>query len=89
MSAYDDAEVCELVGIYLLSVPSNKSHKECKGLYRDDGLAVFKSVSGPQSEKIKKDFHFKSFLKLEIMCNLSVVGYLDVTFNLKDGSYKP
>ena len=72
--------------------PFNRCHKECIGLYRDDGLTVSRSVSGPQSEKIKKNFQ-KIFndnsLKLEIMCNLSVVDYLDVTLNLKDGSYKP
>ena len=56
MVAYNGAEVCKLVEIYLLSVLSNKCNKECIGLYRDDGLAGFKSVSGPQSEKIKKYF---------------------------------
>ena len=27
-----------------------------KGLYRDDGLAVFKNISGSQAEKFKKYF---------------------------------
>ena len=92
MGAYDGAEVCELIGIYLLSILSSKYNKKNIGLYRDDGLAVFKNISGPQSEKIKKQFQ-KVFndndLQIEIMCNLKIVDYLDVTLNLNDGSYKP
>ena len=56
MGAYDGAEICELVGVYILSLLSKKCVKNDIGLYRDDGLAVFKNISGPQSEKIKKTF---------------------------------
>ena len=92
MGAYDGAEICELVGIYLLSILSTRCDKENIGLYRDDGLAAFENLSGPQSERIKKEFQ-KVFndndLKIVIKCNLKVVDYLDATFNLNDGSYKP
>ena len=42
MGSYDGAEVCELVGMFALSqLP--KRYKRCDiGLYRDDGLAVFR-----------------------------------------------
>ena len=92
MGAYDGAEVCELVGIYLLSQLSSKCRKENIGLYRDDGLAVFKNISGPQSEKLKKEFQNvfnDNHLKIEIKCNLKIVDYLDITLNLNDGTYKP
>ena len=56
MGAYDGAEVCELVGCFLLSIVTQTYDKSNIGLYRDDGLAVFKNISGPQSEKIKKHF---------------------------------
>ena len=56
MGAYDGAEVCELVGTFLLYTLAQKYPKENMGLYRDDGLAVFKNTSGPQNERIKKDF---------------------------------
>ena len=62
------------------------------GLYRDDGLAVFKNISGPQSEKIKKQIQkiFKNNgLDITIECNIKIVNYLDVTFNLNDSSYRP
>ena len=92
MGAYDGAEVCELVGIFMLNKISEKYDKNDIGLYRDDGLAVFKNISGPESERIKKNFQslFKKYgLEIIIECNKKVVDYLDVTFHLKDGTYKP
>ena len=91
MGAYDGAEVCELVGIFMLNKVGEKYNKNDVGLYRDDGLAAFKNISGPESELIKKNFRslFKKYvLEIIIECNKKVVDYLDVTFNLKDGTYK-
>ena len=92
MGAYDGAEVCELVGSFLLHQLSKKYNKKDIGLYRDDGLAVFKNKSGPQAERIKKDFQ-KIFrendLNIVIKCNLKIVDYLDVTLNLLNNTYKP
>ena len=53
------------------------------GLYRDNGLAVFKNKSGPESEKIKKSIQaiFRE-LKITIQCNLRIADYLHVTFSL-------
>ena len=56
MGAYDGAEVCELVGTFLLYTLAQKYPKENMGLYRDDGLSEFKDTSGPKNERIKKDF---------------------------------
>ena len=92
MGAYDGAEVCELVGIFLQYLVSQHYNKNNIGLYRDDGLAVFKNVSGPDSERIKKKFRkiFKEQgLDIIIECNKKIVDYLDVTLNLNDGTYKP
>ena len=69
-----------------------KYKKENIGLYRDDGLAVFDNVSGPEMERIKKDLQkvFKrNGLNITIQCNKKIVDYLDITFNLNDGSYRP
>ena len=88
----DGVEVCELVGICLLTQLSFKCKKENIGLYRDDGLAVFKNISGRQSEKLEKQFQQvfnENHLKIEIECNLKIVNYLDVTLNLNGGTYKP
>ena len=55
-------------------------------MYRDDGLAVFKNESGPESEKIKKSIQsifWENELKITIQCNLKIVDYLDVTLTLQ------
>ena len=43
IGAYDVAEVCELVGTYMLSPISEKYNKRDFGLYRDDRLGVVKN----------------------------------------------
>ena len=61
-------------------------------MYRDDGLAVFKNKTGPESEKIKRSIQAifrENELKITIWCYLKIVDYLDVTFNLTDSSYRP
>ena len=49
MGSCDGAEVCELISIFMLSLIGNKYNLNNIGLYRDDGLAVFKNTSGPLS----------------------------------------
>ena len=88
MGAYDGAEVCELIGIFLLNLVGRQYDPKNIGLYRDDGLSIFKNCSGPQMEKIKKRLQkvFKNNgLNVIIECNMKIVNYLDVTFNLNDG----
>ena len=50
MGCYDGAEICELVGIFILNKLSNNIDKKSIGLYRDDGLGMFDKLSGPQIE---------------------------------------
>ena len=52
MGAFHGAEVCELVGNFLLHKLSEKYEKKNLALYCDDGLAIFKNVNWPDSEKI-------------------------------------
>ena len=47
MGCYDGAEVCELVGIFILNTLSS-IYKNSIGLYREDGLGMFHKLSGPQ-----------------------------------------
>ena len=42
MGCYDGAEVCELVGCYILNQLSTVMRKELFGLYHDDGLGIMK-----------------------------------------------
>ena len=92
MGAYNSAEICELVGIFILNKISEKYDKNDIGLHKDDGLVLSKNISGPESERTKKNFQslFKKYRQeIIIECSRKVVDFLDVTFNLKDGTYKP
>ena len=92
MGAYDGVEVWKLVGTFLLHKLSLKYNKNDIGLYLDDGLAIFKNISGPKSEKSKKDIQklFKeNELDINIQCNMKMVNYLDVTLNLENSTYCP
>ena len=92
MGAYDGAEVCELIGIFMVSLLSKHINKNHIGLYRDDGLAILKNTSGPEAEKLKKKLQklFKEKdLGIIIQCNLKITNYLDITLNLNDDSYRP
>ena len=73
--------------LYKLSLKCNKNNID---LYRDDGLAVFKNISGTKSEKVKKDIRklFKEN-ELDIQCNMKTVNYLDVTRNLENSAFRP
>ena len=46
MWCYDGAEVCELAGLFILKKLSKKFDKDSFGLYRDDGLSIFKNHDG-------------------------------------------
>ena len=90
IGSYDGAELCELTGLYILSIMDSEFGKEKIGLYRDDGLGCFQNMSGPQLERIKKKICkiFENFgLKITIENNLQITDFLDVTFDLKNGKY--
>ena len=58
IGSFDGAEVSELVGLYILHILSTKYGININGIYKDHGLACFESVSGPQADRIRKDFTY-------------------------------
>ena len=46
MGAHDGAGICELVGLFILFTFQELNKIRNFGLYRDDGLAVVKNMSG-------------------------------------------
>ena len=67
----------EVIG-WLLKIPDKNRYK-------------FKNITGPELERMKNNFQ-SLFIKYGLIeCNKNVVDYLDVTFNLKDGTlnHKP
>ena len=82
----------KFASLFILNDLCNIYGKENIGLYRDDRLAVFKNLTGPQADRIRNGItrHFKTHgLNITIQTNLKIVNYLDVTFNLNNGTYYP
>jgi hypothetical protein len=92
ISSHDGAEICELVGLFILNHLSKKFGNKSIGLYKDDGLALIKSKSARLADKTRKELHkiFKLFgLKITAKSNLCIVKFLHVTFDLNNGKYRP
>ena len=91
MGAPDGAEVCELVGLYLLYKTSSFIPIEHTGLYRDDGLIMVTDPNGPKMERIRKDL-FSTFkdedLKITVSPPSNSVDFLDVTLQ-NDRTFRP
>ena len=91
MGGYDGAEVCDIVGLFLLSELEKLNENANLGCYKDDGLGV-STLPPQQIEKLKKricETYQRHGLQITIQANQNTVQYLDVEFNLKNESYKP
>ena len=89
MGAWDGAECCDLVGLYMLM--QLKRLDINIGLYRDDALGVC-SATPRKVENVKKDICkiFKeSNLNITIEANKKIVNFLDVSLDLGNNTYKP
>ena len=92
MVSFDGAETCELVGLYFQSKLDKVLPKSNFGLYRDDGLALLRNLQGKQADKVRKNIIgvFKEIcFSFEIEINLKEVDFLEVSLNLRNGTYRP
>ena len=93
MGSYDGAEVCELVGLYILNNLCKRYNRKASiGLYRDDGLAALKRIGSRSADKIRKEFYaiFENFgLRITAQANLKIVNYLDITLDLANDKFFP
>ena len=73
MGCFDGAEICELVGSFILNQLRSVLDKNDIGLYWDDGLGIFCGISKPMIER-KKKLIVQTFkqrgLAITIECNL-------------------
>ena len=86
MRSCNGAEVCELVGNYLLGKVAPLISAKNIGLCGDNGLAVIHQANGPKMDRIRKDIIalFKSEgLSITIDTNLIETDFLDVLFSLE------
>ena len=91
MGSFDGAEVCELVGLFLLHQLEQVIPPSNVGLYRDDGLAVVEA-NGPKVEQLRKkvvQIFKKCGLQVTIDANIKTTNFLDVTLSLENNSFKP
>ena len=69
-----------------------RSRDKNVGVYRDDGLALLKNQNKRQTDQTRKNLVkiFKNAgFDIEIETNLKQVNFLDITFNLDNGTYYP
>ena len=94
MGAPDGAEICELVGLFLLKEIRDTFPDFKSGLYRDDGLGyVSARMTGHRLDQIRKQlialFKFHG-LKIEFeKLGKTLVNFLDVTLDLETETFKP
>ena len=92
MGSYDGAEVCELIGSHIISVLKRLTKIDDVGLYRDDGLILLRNLTGRNIELLRKEItkSMKDFgFSIEITANIKQADFLDVTFDLATGTYRP
>ena len=93
MGCHDGAEICELVGTFILNEIGPIMQEENNvGLYRDDGLGIFRNLSRTNIDRKKKEIIkiFKNFgLSIAVTTNATSGNYLDVNFDLTTEIYKP
>ena len=95
MGAYDGAECCEVVGLYLLHKLTEKGSgtfsKAAVGLYRDDGLSIVRGDPAEVervSKKLKKIFE-KEGLKITLESGKDGTDYLNLYLDLKTDTFRP
>ena len=98
MGSYDGAEICELIGLYILDKITKGRNPifsiEDVGLYRDDGLAVVRTRgrAGGLLDNVRKRLEqaFKEE-KLDITHEkgMTSTDFLDVKLNLEKDEYRP
>ena len=87
---YDGAEVCKLLGTFILPKLGSIIDKKNTGIYRDDRLVILRSMNARGLEKMRKIITkmFKQVgFQIEIETKLKNVYFLDIKFNLITGLY--
>ena len=84
MGSHDGAEICELIGQFILKTLQDRFGKD-EGLYRDDGLVVINTRSGSFAIRKELTAVFDNLgLKITAMTNQHRTNFLDLTFDLNN-----
>ena len=90
-TAWDGAESCDIVGLYILDQLKNRIAGFESGLYRDDNLGVVETTER-NAEKIRQkiiDVTREMCLKIISKANVKVVEFLDVKLDLENETFRP
>ena len=89
MVSYHGAEICDLVGLFLLNKIKSSTSLRNIDFYRDDG--IIKKSSGTHLEKIKRGIIkiFKSVgFNITIEIGVIFTNFLDISLDLMSGRYQ-
>ena len=92
MGSFHGAEVCDLVGLFILSKITPVVGPLNIGLYRDDGLGIIKQSSGSNLEKLKKSIiNEMSKIGFEITIEIgeTSIDFLDISLDLTCDKFCP
>ena len=92
MGSFHGAELCDLVGLHLLSQLRGALPAGMFGLYRDDGLSIVDIDTPSSLERLTKKI--RSIMKsagfnITIDAGARVTNFLDVTLDLAHQTYQP
>ena len=86
MGRYTEAEICDLIGLYILNDLRKILVDNSYGIYRDDGLAILENKSSCEQKRITKKFReaFKDHgFRITIEKNMIRTAVLDVCLSKK------
>lgn len=92
MGSFMGAEICDLIGLYILDQLTNVFPRGQYGIYRDDALSIVNTKSPSALERLSKTLHrvFKNIgFKITIEICHTYTDFLDVTLNLGNNTYYP
>ena len=91
MGAFDGAECCDLIGLFLLDQLKNRIKEIESVLFRDDGIAVSDATPRLLEKARQKIVNiFEEWgLKITSTANLKVIQFFDITLDLNNEVYKP
>ena len=89
MGCHDGAEICELVGTFILDKISPIMQEENNvGFYRDGSLGIFRNLSRPNIERKKKRLLKVLGSSIAVTTIVISANYLGVNFDLTKDIYK-
>ena len=92
MGSFFGAELCDLIGLYILKHLQPLYDKHEIGLYRDDGLAIINKCSNSMLDNLRKKTIAtlkKLGFKITIETGLVKCNFLDITLDMARNIYKP